>query len=153
MLQCARRECASPYGLACRYSLCRATHRFAMADLCELARNSVLISDFPPDAKRLWIGDSYAREDARRNDASKTNVPMIREDFRWKQLQSERDFIACCAATELALSGAMAAAAPEDRESSSSFSHLGEAETFAFDCQVDFGVAHAEERTSRLRTV
>ena len=55
---CLRPLCSAPR----RYSLCRAVNRFTMTDLCELARNSVLISDFPPDVKRRWIGDNYRLE-------------------------------------------------------------------------------------------
>merc|ERR1719394_1952074 len=60
------------------YSLAKQFFRLSSADMCELARNSVLQSGFPRDVKASWIGSA----DARVNDISKTNLPMARLRFR-----------------------------------------------------------------------
>merc|ERR1719159_128786 len=53
------------------YSLAKQFFRLSSADLCELARNSVLQSGFPPEVKARWLGSN----DPNFNDITKTNVP------------------------------------------------------------------------------
>eukprot|EP00928_Gymnodinium_smaydae_P082158 TRINITY_DN6555_c0_g4_i1.p1 TRINITY_DN6555_c0_g4~~TRINITY_DN6555_c0_g4_i1.p1 ORF type:complete len:721 (-),score=145.91 TRINITY_DN6555_c0_g4_i1:115-2277(-) len=60
------------------YSLAKQFFRLSSADLCELARNSVLQSGFPDQVKTEWIGSP----DAKLNNILKTNVPHLRLKFR-----------------------------------------------------------------------
>ena len=75
------------------YTIARATWGFSMTDMCEMARNSVLQSDFPDDWKRSWIGAGCLADGELRNDPALSNVPTIREGFRWDVLQRERAFV------------------------------------------------------------
>ena len=38
------------------------------------------------------LGKGYEQQGAHRNDVDFTNVPMIREKFRWQQLEDERKY-------------------------------------------------------------
>jgi len=63
-------------------------------DLSEIARNSVLISNFDHDIKVSWLGDQYWKPsilDA--NDANKSNVPAMRCDYRQNSLIQELKYI------------------------------------------------------------
>jgi AMP deaminase len=60
------------------YSLAKQFFRLSSADLCELARNSVLQSGFPPEDKATWLGSSNPNV----NDITKSNVPDSRLAFR-----------------------------------------------------------------------
>ena len=58
-------------------------------DMCELARNSVLISGFESRLKRYWLGPHYMRDGVDGNDIRRTNVPDIRIAFREETLLHE----------------------------------------------------------------
>lgn len=60
-------------------------------DLCELARASVLMSSFPEERKRAWIGDNCDRFGCDGNEPSKTNLPQIRVAYRSQTLLEELD--------------------------------------------------------------
>lgn len=60
-----------------------------MTDLCEIARNSVLISGFEHDRKKNWLGPNYQKEGVPGNDIEFSDVPNIRVSFRQKTLESE----------------------------------------------------------------
>jgi len=60
------------------YSLSKQFFRLSSADLCELARNSVLQSGFPSEIKKRWLGS----EKPEYNDISKSNVPNARLRYR-----------------------------------------------------------------------
>jgi len=62
------------------YSICKQIYRLSQADVCEIARNSVLQSGFSDDEKLHWLGSL----DRWKNDILKTNVPNIRVRFRNK---------------------------------------------------------------------
>lgn len=64
------------------YSMATQFWKLSSCDQCEIARNSVLISNFEACRKREWIGDSYDMPSAAGNDIAKTNVPDIRLRFR-----------------------------------------------------------------------
>ena len=55
--------------------------KLSVADLCETARNSVLISGFPNDVKEKWLGKAYA-EGPDGNSFAHSHVPTIRLMFR-----------------------------------------------------------------------
>lgn len=61
--------------------------------MSEIARNSVLQSDFAMAIKRQWIGDQCDTEGNHINDVSKTNVPNIRHAFRFSLLHSEKALV------------------------------------------------------------
>lgn len=73
------------------YSVAAQVWKFASADICEIARNSVLQSDFPAKLKAKMLGPNYNHADASRNDMSYTNVPSIRISFRDEVYVSEID--------------------------------------------------------------
>jgi AMP deaminase len=60
------------------YSLAKQFFRLSSADLCELARNSVLQSGFPADVKTKWLGSASLDF----NDITKSNGPETRLRFR-----------------------------------------------------------------------
>jgi AMP deaminase len=57
--------------------------------MCEIARNSVLISGFEDVRKKQWLGDNYKEEGVSGNDIEFTNVPDIRVSFRQEALEHE----------------------------------------------------------------
>ena len=63
------------------------------ADLCDIARNSVLNSDFPHEYKRHWVSYTYWLSGAAWNDIKRTNVPSIRMQFRHDVLEAEKTLI------------------------------------------------------------
>ena len=62
------------------FSIAKQVYRLSQADVCEIARNSVLQSGFSDDEKMHWLGSI----DRWKNDILKTNVPNIRIRFRNK---------------------------------------------------------------------
>ena len=57
------------------------------ADMCELARNSVLMSGYTNEEINSWI------DDYNENDISKTNVPQLRLKYRQDNLKNETKYI------------------------------------------------------------
>mmetsp|Transcript_40100 Transcript_40100/g.120905 ORF Transcript_40100/g.120905 Transcript_40100/m.120905 type:complete len:112 (-) Transcript_40100:242-577(-) len=68
-----------------------------MTDISEIARNSVLQSDFEPSFKRQWLGDHYARG-VTHCDENRTHVPLIRAKFRAEHLALEHMLVTLIAA-------------------------------------------------------
>ena len=75
------------------YSVAAQVWKMSAADLCEIARNSVLNSDFPHEDKRHWVSDTYWLSGAAGNDIKRTNVPSIRMQFRHDVLEAEKTLI------------------------------------------------------------
>ncbi|KAK4883962.1 hypothetical protein RN001_000233 [Aquatica leii] len=71
------------------YSIAAQVWKLSSCDMCELARNSVLMSGFPHKMKQYWLGPNYNKEGVAGNDISKTNVPDIRVGFRYETLVEE----------------------------------------------------------------
>jgi AMP deaminase len=67
-----------------------------VADLCELAKNSVTQSGFPMELKRNWLGNNFEKPGEEGNDISKTNVPNIRVAFRHETLLCEWKILLEC---------------------------------------------------------
>jgi hypothetical protein len=65
--------------------------RLTTADLCEIARNSVLQSGFEDHFKKHFLGDNYQKIGAEGNDIRQTNVPDIRLKFRSEIWRAEFD--------------------------------------------------------------
>ena len=57
--------------------------------MCEIARNSVLISGFEDFRKKQWLGETYKEEGVVGNDIEFSNVPDIRVSFRQEALEFE----------------------------------------------------------------
>lgn len=89
------------------YSIAASMHKLSGIDLCELCRNSVLISEYNGGLKRHWIGIKYINPDDDK-DASREvtdwrfsdefgiqrcNVPDMRLDYRLDSLRLEHHFI------------------------------------------------------------
>lgn len=71
------------------YSVAAQVWKLTSTDLCEIARNSVLQSGYPPKYKAHWVGQHYWRNGPQGNDVNRTNVPNIRVGYRWEILQEE----------------------------------------------------------------
>ncbi|EJW04834.1 AMP deaminase [Edhazardia aedis USNM 41457] len=63
------------------YSIATQIWKLSSADQCEIARNSVLQSDFPNELKRTWLGLNL-NDDINKNNVQYTNVPNMRIYFR-----------------------------------------------------------------------
>ncbi|OQR69064.1 AMP deaminase 2-like [Tropilaelaps mercedesae] len=75
------------------YSIAAQVWKLNGVDMCELARNSVLMSGFPHSVKRNWLGHDYDCEGVASNDVRKTNVPDIRVAYRFETLVGELDML------------------------------------------------------------
>ncbi|XP_074525718.1 AMP deaminase 2 isoform X2 [Halichoeres trimaculatus] len=75
------------------YSIATQVWKLSSCDMCELSRNSVLMSGFSHKAKSYWLGPSYSREGPESNDIRRTNVPDIRVAYRSETLSEELQLI------------------------------------------------------------
>lgn len=64
------------------YSVAKSVYGLSITDVCEIARNSVLQSGFSEENQQRWLGTNYNTED-------KTNVPMLRMNYRRQVLRDE----------------------------------------------------------------
>nr|BAN21155.1 AMP deaminase [Riptortus pedestris] len=71
------------------YSIAAQVWKLSSCDMCELARNSVLMSGFPHKMKQYWLGPNYTKEGVAGNDITRTNVPDIRVAYRNETLVDE----------------------------------------------------------------
>ncbi|WWC99694.1 AMP deaminase [Kwoniella sp. B9012] len=71
------------------YSCAAQIYKLTPADMCELARNSVLQSGWEMQVKKHWIGHKWYLPGAAGNDIHKTNVPTIRLAYRHSTLLEE----------------------------------------------------------------
>ena len=67
------------------YSIAKQVWRLSSADVCEIARNSVLQSGYSLDEKLHWLGTVNPFE----NKIEQSNVPNVRAKFRLKTLREE----------------------------------------------------------------
>uniref|UniRef100_A0A8C9U2G2 AMP deaminase n=1 Tax=Scleropages formosus TaxID=113540 RepID=A0A8C9U2G2_SCLFO len=75
------------------YSIAAQVWKLSSCDMCELARNSVLMSGFSHKVKSHWLGPAYTREGQEGNDIRRTNVPDIRVAYRCETLCEELQLI------------------------------------------------------------
>lgn len=105
------------------YSIATQVWKLSSCDMCELARNSVLMSGFShkvplslappgtpalrgegasgcrslpmfcPQVKSYWLGPHYLKEGPEGNDIRRTNVPDIRVSYRFETLCQELTLI------------------------------------------------------------
>ncbi|CCH41668.1 AMP deaminase 2 [Wickerhamomyces ciferrii] len=85
------------------YSIAGSIHKLSGVDLCELCRNSVLISEYNGGLKKHWIGIKYPKQVE--NDSyvdweftddfgiQRCNVPNMRLDYRLDSLRLEHGFL------------------------------------------------------------
>ena len=71
------------------YSVAAQIYRLSAVDMCELAYHSVIQSGFEHALKQRWLGPNYHLPGVRGNSVAKSNVPNIRERFRYEALESE----------------------------------------------------------------
>ncbi|CAG9128028.1 unnamed protein product [Plutella xylostella] len=71
------------------YSIAAQAWKLSSCDMCELARNSVIMSGFPHEMKQYWLGVDYRVEGPAGNDITFTNVPDVRISFRYETLIDE----------------------------------------------------------------
>lgn len=71
------------------YSIATQVWKMSSCDMCELARNSVVMSGFSHEVKQHWLGPNYARPGTAGNDISRTNVPDIRMAYRYETMIEE----------------------------------------------------------------
>jgi AMP deaminase len=75
------------------YSIATQVWKMTPVDMCELARNSVIISGFPTWVKKHWLGNAFRKEGVNGNDVKRTNVPDIRVAYRYETLCHELSLI------------------------------------------------------------
>ena len=65
------------------YSIATQVWKLSPVDMCEIARNSVVMSGFPTWVKKHWLGTNFIKEGVQGNDVKRTNVPDIRVAYRY----------------------------------------------------------------------
>lgn len=75
------------------YSIAAQVWKLSSCDMCELARNSVLMSGFSQKVKRSWLGPHHRKEGQECNDIRRTNVPDIRVAYRYETMCEELNLI------------------------------------------------------------
>lgn len=65
------------------YSIATQVWKLSPVDMCELARNSVVMSGFPTWVKKHWLGPNFKKEGIQGNDVKRTNIPDIRVAYRY----------------------------------------------------------------------
>ena len=71
------------------YSIAAQVWKLSTCDMCEIARNSVLMSGFRHQVKQHWLGPNYTQEGVAGNNIKRTNVPDIRVAYRHETLVAE----------------------------------------------------------------
>ncbi|PWN45503.1 AMP deaminase [Ceraceosorus guamensis] len=75
------------------YSVATQIYKLTPADMCELARNSVLQSGWEMELKRHWLGTHFYKYGPSGNSMAKSNVPDIRMRYREDTLREELDLV------------------------------------------------------------
>lgn len=89
------------------YSVAAQIYKLSPADMCELARNSVIQSGFEMEIKRHWLGHEWYKPGAEGNVVDKTNVPNVRVAFRYNTLMEEKTMVGRGVEAKLADVGTM----------------------------------------------
>ena len=71
------------------YSVAAQIYKFSAVDMCELAKHSVDQSGFEMQLKHRWLGPMCHLPGVEGNNMSKSNLPDIREAFRYETLVGE----------------------------------------------------------------
>ncbi|KGO67521.1 AMP deaminase [Penicillium italicum] len=75
------------------YSVAAQIYKFSAVDMCELAKHSVDQSGFELSLKERWLGSNCSIPGTAGNNVAKSNVPDIREAFRYETLLGELSLI------------------------------------------------------------
>jgi AMP deaminase len=75
------------------YAVAAQVWRLTSADMCEIARMSVLQSGFEAPFKKHWLGANFTESGPAGNDINLTNVPNIRLQYRYENLETERSIV------------------------------------------------------------
>jgi len=75
------------------YSVASQVWKLSSTDMCEIARNSVLMSGLEHPFKCHYVGDSYFQPGVMGNDIEITNVPDVRVQYRHETLCAEVGFV------------------------------------------------------------
>lgn len=75
------------------YAVAAQIYKLSPVDMCELAKNSVKQSGYEYSVKQHWIGPNYMEPGFRGNTMVKTNVPDLREEFRYRTLREEQQMV------------------------------------------------------------
>jgi AMP deaminase len=81
--------CVTQEPLMEEYSIAAQVWKLNAVDMCELAKNSVLMSSFEDCVKQHWLGVNFSEEGPAGNDITRTNVPNIRVAYRHETLVEE----------------------------------------------------------------
>ncbi|CAF4746482.1 unnamed protein product [Rotaria sp. Silwood1] len=71
------------------YSIAAQIWKLSSIDMCEIARNSVLMSGYSDEVKKAWLGLHYKEPGIAGNDIRCSNVPNIRIGHRYEVLCEE----------------------------------------------------------------
>ncbi|XP_063722591.1 AMP deaminase 2-like isoform X2 [Symsagittifera roscoffensis] len=71
------------------YSIAAQVWKLSTCDMCELARNSVVMSGFASARKAIWLGKNWKDDGPGGNDINQSNVPDIRVCYRYESLVHE----------------------------------------------------------------
>ncbi|KAL9128810.1 MAG: hypothetical protein Q9217_002591 [Psora testacea] len=110
------------------YSVAAQIYRLSAVDMCELAHHSVVQSGFERELKKRWLGDYYHLSGVEGNRVAKSNVPDIRERFRFDTLREEIAMLeryASAAATPAAIATPISTLAPSSAPSFNKTSNTG----------------------------
>jgi len=75
------------------YAVASQVFKLSSADMCEIARSSVLQSGFEYPHKAHFLGANFAEPGPDGNDIHYSNVPFIRTQFRFEALRAELELI------------------------------------------------------------
>ncbi|CAF3901056.1 unnamed protein product [Rotaria sordida] len=71
------------------YSIAAQIWKLSSIDMCEIARNSVLMSGYSDEVKKAWLGLHYKEPGVAGNDIRRSNVPNLRIGYRYEVLCGE----------------------------------------------------------------
>ncbi|RNF22559.1 putative AMP deaminase [Trypanosoma conorhini] len=89
------------------YSTAANFWNLSMVDVCEIAKNSVLMSGFPSYRKKAWLGNLCALRSAAGNDVRLSKVPQSRCTFRYEVYIEELAYLHRRAALHVPLKSIM----------------------------------------------
>jgi AMP deaminase len=84
------------------YSVASQVWKLSSTDVCEVARNSVLMSGLEHPFKAHFIGHDFFLPGVAGNDIACTNVPDVRVQYRYETLEGEMEFVRHTAAVTAA---------------------------------------------------
>ncbi|XP_012671133.2 AMP deaminase 1 isoform X2 [Clupea harengus] len=82
------------------YAIAAQVFKLSTCDMCEIARNSVLMSGLSIEEKTHFLGEDFLKEGPAGNDIRKTNVAQIRMAYRYETLTYELNLIKNCLKTD-----------------------------------------------------